>query len=296
MTLTKIVVGTDFSAEAESAVGHAMGIARQTGAELILVHAINPSITAYNFAYPVARPELYETQVESILQAARKELDETQERYRGQGVEITPTFVDQPPADALRSAAEETEAELVVVGSHGRGRVAGLLMGSVSHQMAKKAKCDVLIARGEPPEGGYERILVPIDFSEITDLLVARAMELVAEGGHVELFHCWHLPGGPAVYWGMVGPGLRQSIRDGTVDLAKTYIERFRSDRATLTFTEKEGDARRCIRKRASTDEFDLVMVATHTHKGLERLLLGSVAEYTVHHAELPTYLLRGPA
>ena len=295
MIATKIVVGTDFSDEAELAFDHAMGVARHTGGSITLMHALNLSVDAYGTAFVPPVPDVYAAQAKEIQMEARNKLEQSPERHLGQGVEISHIFVEQLAGNSILSVAKDSGADLIVVGSHGHGWIKGLLLGSVSSRVAKYAECDVLVARGPAPNGSYKNILVPTDFSETSKRVIERAVAILAPGGRIELLHAWQLPGGPATYWGAVGPGFRESLRRSAIDFGEKAIRDVAGPGVDIHFTQVEGEPRRAIKDALEKGDFDLVMMGTHGRRGLERLLLGSVAESMIRSLESPVYLVRDP-
>jgi nucleotide-binding universal stress UspA family protein len=69
-------------------------------------------------------------------------------------------LLDGDPADVLRRRAEAEQATLVAVGSHGRGRAAGILLGTVAARMLRDAPCSVLVARTAPEPAAWPRSVV----------------------------------------------------------------------------------------------------------------------------------------
>ena len=295
MPIKKIVVATDFSEQAESAVNHSMAIARHTGAELVLMHALSMPEPDYAMPYPVSTPAVYVDQVDAIIREARSKLDEKRERLIGQGVEVSHVFVNEMADRGIVKVAKEMDADLIVVGSHGRTGIARFLLGSIAERVVRHAHCDVLVARGDAPAGGFEHILLPVDFSEVSDKAMAQAAELVEAGGKVDLLHCWQLPGGSVTYWGNVGPGLGESIVRGATEFGRKAIEKVGESKAEFSLAIEEGDARASIQKRVETGKYDLVVMGSHGRKGINRVLLGSVAETTLRHLKTSVYVARGP-
>ena len=173
-----------------------------------------------------------------------------------------------------------------------------MAMDQIVNQAAKwshmlGADCDVLVARDVVPEGGYNRILVPTDFSEVSDKAIAAAATLVNVEGEVELFHAWQMPGGAATYWGEVGDGLRENIRRGALEFGMKSISGYAGSPGEFSFSEEEGDARHALQKRVDSGEYDLVVMGTHGRRGLGRMLLGSVTESTIRHTKKSVYLVR---
>jgi K+-sensing histidine kinase KdpD len=125
--------------------------------------------------YPVTTPAIYVEQVEEIVKEARAKLDEMRERLIGQGVEVSHVFVNDMADRGIVAVAKETNADLIVVGSHGRTGISRFLIGSIAERVVRHAHCDVLVARGDAPSGGFKNVLLPVDFSEVSDRAMARA-------------------------------------------------------------------------------------------------------------------------
>ncbi len=141
-----IVVGTDGSETATEAVKQAVELAQATKASVELVSAYEP----------VSAQRLREesTQVPGDLQwlvNPREDVDATlkdaAEIAREAGVEVQ-TFARQgDPADAILDVAEETNADLIIVGKKGMTGARRLLLGSVPNKVSHHAPCSVLIIR-----------------------------------------------------------------------------------------------------------------------------------------------------
>ncbi len=293
MTIKKILVATDFSKEAEIALNQSISIARHTGAAVTMVHAMGLSLSDDMDLSSAEVTNAYQAQLKEIEKDAREKLEKIRLRHKGQGVDISHVFIDTMPDKGVLTAASESETDLIVVGSHDRGRVAAFFLGSVSKKIAHLAKCDVLVARGLAPQGGYKRILVPTDFSEHSELAIARAIELVEPGGEIEIVHSWQLPGGPATYWGSFGEGLRADIQKSADTKGVELLAKYATDKVSITFSTIEGSPRRTIERYIADQDFGVVVMGTHGRGGIEKLVLGSVAESILAHAKSSVYLVR---
>jgi nucleotide-binding universal stress UspA family protein len=124
---------------------------RRLRGTLHAVHAFDPSPVAAGAGgvMPPLMPELDET---AHLRLSRS--------LRETGVEAEAAVVSLPPALALQRIAEEERAALIVLGCHGRGKVASVLLGSVAIQVAADAACPVVVlpptAELAPGSGNYE--------------------------------------------------------------------------------------------------------------------------------------------
>jgi nucleotide-binding universal stress UspA family protein len=142
----RIVVGTDGSETAAEAVRHAVGLAKATGASLDVVSAYEP-VSAHrlreesgeipgDIAHSVGPRE----DVTVILEAAAGPAREA-------GVEVQTHPREGDPADAILQVAEETSADLVVVGNKGMTGARRFLLGSVPNKISHHARCGVYIVR-----------------------------------------------------------------------------------------------------------------------------------------------------
>ena len=136
-----IVVGTDGSDSAKRAVAEAVRLAGALSAELHIVSAYEPVRGAHVRGAPEAAAKIFAPGLDSEVEVI---LGEAAVAARSGGAEVTTHPVEQAPADALLSVAEEVGADMIVVGSrgmHGAKRLLGSVPNTVSHQ----ARCNVLI-------------------------------------------------------------------------------------------------------------------------------------------------------
>jgi nucleotide-binding universal stress UspA family protein len=142
-----IVVGTDGSDTAKTAVRYAIDLARELGARLQLVSAYEP----------VSDQRLHENRVEvpkdlQWMVNPREDvlalLEEAHEDARIAGVTQVETFARQgDAADAILDVAEEQRSDLIVVGNRGMTGAKRFLLGSVPNKVSHHAPCSVLIVR-----------------------------------------------------------------------------------------------------------------------------------------------------
>lgn len=139
--IERIVCAVDFSENSEYALRYAIGLARIFNAELRLVHVVElPFLPSYSLA---GVPDL-SLPVEAVEQGARERMQEALEACReafpqAEGeVRTGAAFVE------VIAYARQVEADLIVVGTHGRTGLSHMLMGSVAEKIIRKAPCPVL--------------------------------------------------------------------------------------------------------------------------------------------------------
>ena len=144
---SKIVVGTDGSDAANTALRHAGELARATGTEVI--HIVMASRRVERAEVLDALDHLPESwDADPDLYAGDKYvLAKAEELMKPYGVAVETHLVSDAPADALITIAERERAELIVVGSQGHGAGARLFLGSVSTKVVHHAhgSCSVLV-------------------------------------------------------------------------------------------------------------------------------------------------------
>lgn len=135
--MNRIVVGIDGSDEAIRALEWALDEGRLRGAEVEVIHA-------FHFFPDVSEAAVLMEEPDMVLQAdelLRKNVEPAVATRPG--VHVTTRAVQGPPARTLLDAA--AGADLLVVGSRGRGGFGGLLLGSVSQQCVHHAPCPVVV-------------------------------------------------------------------------------------------------------------------------------------------------------
>lgn len=139
--MTKVVVGVDGSPASRAAVRWAAEQARLRNTELVAVESWEFSPLIFAADVPVALDELRASVVNHLHSVVEAEA--------GAAPSVTELVVEKAPVPALLEQCEPDD--VLVVGSRGRGGFAGLLLGSVSQQLAQHSTCPVVIVR--PPEG-----------------------------------------------------------------------------------------------------------------------------------------------
>lgn len=138
----RILVGTDFSPASTSAFEHALELARQNNAELLVAHS--EAIPSWVGFMP---PDAYgEWEVQSRLESEKNVVMLVQKARRA-GVNAHRLLLEGHADDALIEAAERLGVDLIVIGTHGRRGVSRFFMGSVAAHVVSRAPCTVLTAR-----------------------------------------------------------------------------------------------------------------------------------------------------
>ena len=140
LDIRRIVVPTDFSADAARAYEVAIQLARSFGAEITLLHCyqINPgAISPYGIAMPAALDQ-------ELRDAALRQLAEWGEKAVSDGVTVQTRLLSVTPSVGIAQCVEETGADLIVMGTRGLAGIQHVMLGSVAERTVRTAPCPVL--------------------------------------------------------------------------------------------------------------------------------------------------------
>ena len=282
----RILAATDFSAPSDAALAQARHLADSTGASLHVLHVVDNMF----MRAVLADPRDYET-------AALRQM---QDRVSNA---ILAVERSDEPADEITSYARTHDIDLIVMGTHGRGRMAHLLLGSVAEKVARKAPCPVLTMRQAPATAAPEtlRVLVPTDFSPSSDAAFGVAKRLVARlGGSICLLHVVEHPAAGASFGSEICAPEAAVVREEQVakvriQLSQRILVDSRS-RVKVTSDVISGPSAAMITAYAGDADFDLIIMGTRGRGGLAHLLMGSVAESVIRTAACPVLTVKADA
>jgi len=137
----RILLATDFSGASAAATSQALELAAQLGAEMIVVSVIEPRSTRQSGGRVAARVDQVRSSRELAAQALVAD-------GRAIGVRVQFLVWVGEAGERIVEAAQAEGADLIVVGSHGRGSVGRFLIGSVSDHVVRHATCPVMVVRG----------------------------------------------------------------------------------------------------------------------------------------------------
>ena len=180
VSLTRILVTTDYSRESDLALDYALAVARRYDSRIYLAHVIAPDPFLY------AEPALAEATYEKVRQAAEQGMADILVSGRMRGVPHEVLLEEGNVWPAIAKIIEKHEIDLVVTATHGRGKVQKVLIGSVAEEIFRQADCAVLTVgprvKGElAREVELKNILFATDFGLGAEKAAAHAFSLAQE-------------------------------------------------------------------------------------------------------------------
>ncbi|WP_421840152.1 universal stress protein [Mycobacterium sp.] len=287
-----IVVGVDGSAASNAAVCWSARDAAMRNIPLTLVHMVHSTVPAW--------PEMpisggiavwQEEDGRQVLEHAAKIAEDVVKT--GRKIAIKTELRCSPPVPTLVELSED--AEMIVVGSYGRGAVARVLLGSVSSAVVRRASCPVAVIREDdspqPHAAHPERapVLLGIDGSPVSELATAIAFdEASRRGAELRAVHAWsdieavEIPG---LDWPTVKAEAERILAERLAGWQERYPD-VRVHRLVVF----AGPARQLVKQSESAQ---LVVLGSHGRGGFAGMLLGSVSNALIHSLRTPVIVAR---
>ncbi len=287
----KVLCPIDFSAGSQQALRTAVRLANDANAELVLAHSwyVPPLAFAGEMPYAAGLIDDMVGEEQKALAAAlhdAKELGATK---------VSSLFLSGRPADQICDTLTRDPAyDLVVMGTHGRTGLGRIIMGSIAEKVIRHAPCSVMAVRGRNGTNVFRHILCPVDLSPGSRAALDAAATLAARDGlGITLLHVLELP------VAFVGePASAGVAADLDREAARVLAEWAGSLRKRVTVpvttrTRVGSPAAQALTVLEAEKTFDLVIVGSHEHSALGRLVIGSVAEKIVRHSPCPVLVAR---
>ncbi|HET7470335.1 MAG TPA: universal stress protein [Gemmatimonadales bacterium] len=289
-----LLVPLDGSGFGESALWLAGAIAARTGRDLELVTVNTPA------AHPDIPPALAAeidatcgTQARAYLES---QAEEVRRRFR---VAVRTAVLDGEVPSALATHVRFSPPELIVMSTHGRSGPSRFFLGSVADRLLRELHCPFILVRpatgftrGELPDAA--RVLVPLDGSPLAESVIDQVASL-CRSDSAELYLLRIVAPAEVVPIGapMPLPSSQPNLMEARIAAAKAYLERTASLLRGAGWRVKHevvvgwSPAAEVLRV-AEEHRCDLIAVATRGREGVQRMLLGSVADKVIRGATTP--------
>lgn len=288
--LQTLLVPFDGSRFSEQALSFAVPLAQQHSALLVLT-MVNPlpprvpDMTGAPIEHPSADPDA-RAQMKAQLERVAKRVAT---RYH---VTTSTQFREGPIVGEIRQAAASVHADLTVIATHGRGGLSRLWLGSVTDQLLRQPATPMLVTRGtrswtltETTEPVFPRILVALDGSTLAEQGLEAAIRLTGDREcEFVLLRVADEPVAP-----MSTSRAEETVQQLNQDYLEPLAARYRNaQRRVTTQGMVHSDPARAILEMAKTTNAFLIALTTHARIGMQRALLGSVADKVIRGSTLP--------
>jgi nucleotide-binding universal stress UspA family protein len=230
--------------------------------------------------------------IESQRRSAEQEMDRLVASV-ARGLDLAPRLLEGEPGHVIVDEAAALPADLIVLGTHGRGRVEHMLLGSVTGAVLRRAPCPVLTvgprAIGAPLAPIFRSLVCPVDLSLESKGTVEAAVYLTAEDdARITLVHVVDPVDG-------VVP---DPLRPGSIADARAALATLAADACRLGFRISDrveaGTPWRAILDVAEQEKADVIVMGVHAGGGLRRAIFGSTTSQVVRRADCPVLVVPG--
>jgi nucleotide-binding universal stress UspA family protein len=289
----KFLVPVDFTDITNPLLKVAKLLALKHNASVILLHAVSPVIyLPYPESFgvsPIDLSKLAELEAKSI-ESAKQRLKALRDFLAELPVDIV-VDVGEPSEVIL---AKEEMADLIILGSHSKGLMERILVGSTSERVAKYCHKPLLVLKGKAPEG-FKKVCLAHDLSKHAQSAFEFFLNLVPpeEDGRLTLLHVEETIELPMV--DALTEGLTKKIEEEKINYLNSLVERAK---------EKGWKAELVVKKHSNTadgivefikeGDYDLLVMGSRGLSGLKRVLLGSTSSQVLRKAEVPILIHKG--
>ncbi|WP_326559892.1 universal stress protein [Micromonospora sp. NBC_01796] len=292
MTDRPILVGYDASEGARLALAWALDEAARTGTSVLLAYAFE-WMTAATWIGPGPGPGTWpdETTRRAVGEMVSAAVTEATDAHPG--LTVRGEVLDTPAGIGL--AQRSADAALVVLGSRGHGGFSGLLAGSTTISVSAHAHCPVVVVRPLPDAGpgaepGRRRIVAGADGSPYARLALAWAVErAVSRAAPLHAIRAWAEPRAP---WRPADLDPAEVTRT-ELNALDEELAGWRDRYPDLPITGEVVTGHPTEVLVEASRQAQLVVVGTRGHGGFRGLVLGSVSQQLLHHAESPVAVIR---
>jgi nucleotide-binding universal stress UspA family protein len=275
--MKKILVPTDFSKSALTAIDVASDIAKKANAQLILLHVVEgASGDSFNIEGQIDTSDHWEDRIFTLklIEKGKKQLERSVQELSDRGVRVKTELRMGTPFHGMRTIIQEQSVDLVVMGTSGQTAVEEMIIGTNTEKVVRQSRCPVLTVQKKPASSDFKNIVYATSMSEDEEIfsrIVRKTQQLYESTIHLVRINT---------------PG--NFKRDVVV---KKEMQAFAKKLQLKNFTfnvfnelsEEEG-----IIYFADSINADMIAMATHGRTGFAHVLAGSIAEDVVSHAKRP--------
>ena len=282
LQLRRILLPVDLDEPAEAAIVQAHGWAQRFNAALDVMYVVEAGDSG-------DAQRVTDAKGDQDLQAVVRDLGQLLERVVPDPVPQRHVLVRRGrAAPTIAHLAASTEADLIVMGSHGRTLVGRWVLGSVATEVLRDAVIPVLIVKA--PSGPLDQgtLVVAVDFSDASEAALRYAGQLAADcGASLCLVHALpigeHQSAGHAI--------MRETASKALQDLVERHVPSTVGSRVHVEMG--MGAAAKAIAHYAVAERASLIVMGGHGRSGWTAGVLGSVTNRVIHETIVPVLVVR---
>ena len=264
-----LLIASDGSEFSINAIREAINLAKICSSKLIAV-----SVIKTNLEFESILPQV----VEKDEQKAIKHLESVKAQAKKEGVDCTTivTLSEEPYQDIVDHASKNN-VDMIIMGTHGKTGMKRLMMGSVTAKVIGHAPCNILVF---PPNAKVEckNVLIATDGSKYSEAAASEALGIAKRCGSSLT---------------VISVASSDAEITSAKDNVKKVSEAAEKEGVKTTSLVTKGKSYEAIIETSKQKKADLIIVGSHGRTGLDRLLMGSVTERVIGHAEAAVLVVK---
>jgi nucleotide-binding universal stress UspA family protein len=267
--MNKIIVPVDFSEQSKFAIKVAAALAKKHDAEILALHMLE-----LNQAMITSSEGFHPEQTVFLIKLAEKRFREFLDRPCLEGIKVTPIIKHFKVFSEVNEVAQENEADLIVMGSHGTDGLKEIFVGSNAEKVVRNADIPVLVIKNEHESFKVERFVFACDFKEESLEAFHKAKKFADMlKAKLDLVYI-NTPGDDFLSHKDAYERINEFLSKANVGEKVEIYNDYSVDAGVLNYSEAV--------------HADLIGIPTHGRKGLSHFFMGSIGEDVSNHAEIP--------
>lgn len=263
--MKRVLVASDLTPRSVKALERTLILAKQIGAEVYVVHVVDADLPT--------------TISQQQRQAAEQQLQQwLAESPHAAGVQTHVEIVLGHRVASVLTAAEAKNVELLVLGVHRRSPIREVFVGATSEQIIRLSRCPVLVV-ADTPAAPYQRMLAAVDFSAKSRQAVEYAAALLPDVA-LDMLHVYAMS-----YTGLANLSqnsadnskLEQHLHNMVANDEQRFLGALKAANIPQQVDIRAGSVLTVIPEEITKRNADLLVVGTHSRRGVARAVLGSV-------------------
>lgn len=272
--MKKILVPVDFSEYSEYAMEVAASLAKQQDAEIVVLHmmGLTDAVVTKDESKQVFEAMYY-------MKLAEKRFEEFLDKEYLKDIKITDTVQNYKVFSEVNSVAEEFDADVIVMGSHGSSGLSEIFVGSNTEKVVRNSDVPVLVIKDRRKGFRMENAVFACDFKEENLGAFNSAMEFFDKlGAEITLLYI-NLPNEKF----RSTKEIEARVREFLIQSGPNGIDRIDDVVYYSDYSVEDG-----VFNFANKINADIISLPTHGRSGLAHFFSGSIGEDLVNHAKLP--------
>lgn len=284
-----ILIPTDGSPGTERAVAYALTFADYYDAAVHALSVVEPQSTVDDL---IEETELADTARTAVEEDAHNATNEIAARASERGIDVTEEVREGLPHTVITGYADEIDADLIALGTHGRTGIERFLVGSTAERVVNTADVPVLTVRlADDTEPRLNDILVPVDGSTAAENALEYGLD-IAERTNASL-HAIYVVDETVYEFGDVPKSIVGSLRQGGRETLDDATETADAAGVDIETSLLRGVPYRKISEYVTDNDIDFIAMGAYGRGDRERFLLGGTTDKVVRSVEIPVLTVR---